>query len=84
MKCPFAKNIFADDDLPTPDDFDVSTVDGETVIPRGHEKLIHVYDRRQYAPFELGHGRCPSELFNYMIMDKVLGSLTDLEFKVQN
>lgn len=83
VQCPFVKNSNADNDVLSPSDFVVSSIDGETMIPRGHEKLIPVYDRPKYAPFGLGYRRCAGEILNYMIMDKVLDALGDLDFMVE-
>jgi hypothetical protein len=76
--CPFLKNK-----LLTPEDFSVSDIDGETVIPAGHENLIPVFPSPKYCPFGLGYRRCPAELFNILYVEKVLDKLGHLEFEFQ-
>lgn len=76
--CPFLKNSKI-----TPDNFAASSIDGETMIPAGHEKLIPIYDKPKYAPFGLGYRRCAGEILNYSFLDLVLSNLADLEFEVR-
>jgi hypothetical protein len=76
--CPFLKN-----NLLTLEDFSISDIDGETVIPAGHENLIPVFPSPKYCPFGLGYRRCPGEMLNYMFMEKVLDKLGHLEFEIR-
>ena len=83
-KCPFLQSQDDEDDqFLLPSNFSNSPIDGETVIPDGHEKLIPVYDTSKYCPFGLGHRRCPAEMFHMTFMDNILDSFQGLEFEVR-
>lgn len=81
--CPFLNGEASidEDDLLGPEDVSVSSIDGETMIPKGHEKLIPVYETMKYCPFGSGYRRCPGESFNYFFMDKLLSNFGTLDFK---
>ncbi|KAL7561335.1 hypothetical protein ACA910_018530 [Epithemia clementina (nom. ined.)] len=79
--CPFAHLHGGKHEILTPEDFQVSAIDGETMIPAGHEKLIPIFDTPKYCPFGLGYRRCPAEGLNYMFVGKVLQKLGHMKFK---
>ena len=75
--CPFLQSTLSKDDFAT------SSVDFETMIPTGHEKIIQVYDQPKYAPFGIGYRRCAGEVLNYMFMDELLSGFGGLEFEIR-
>jgi hypothetical protein len=87
--CPFLKNKKKNVDAL----FEQSSIDGETIVPKNHSEFFPVFaagnraaefpmvNGPKYCPFGLGYRRCPAEIFNMMILQKLLAKLGNLDFK---
>ena len=75
----FNKSIkdFGDESIPKKCPFHYSSIDNETVIPCGADKLIPVFNKPLYTPFGLGYRRCAGELLTYRFVDQLLNFLTN-------
>jgi hypothetical protein len=75
--------------------FEQSSIDGETIVPKSHSEFFPVFpagnrasaefpmvNGPKYCPFGLGYRRCPAELFNMLILQKLLAKLGNLDFKL--
>lgn len=65
--------------------FTVSPVDSipgfpETVLPISDPRAIPVYPLPIYTPFGLGYRRCPSEIFNYLVILKTMEKIKNYTF----
>ena len=79
----YKKNIknFGDYSSKSKCPFHNSSIDNETVIPCGADKLIPVFDKPLYTPFGLGYRRCAGELLTYRFTDYILNFLTNYKIK---
>ena len=72
---------FGGDCVPKKCPFNFSSIDNETVLPCGAEKLIPVFDKPLYTPFGLGYRRCAGELLSYRFVEQLLNFLTNYKIK---
>ena len=63
------------------EEFVISPVDNETVLPSDNTKMIPVYPSPIYAPFGLGYRRCAGEVFVYLFTLKLLNRISNLKFR---
>lgn len=69
------------------DFFDYSTTDNNptyddgTLLDKGNEKVITVFDTATFLPFGTSYRRCPAEELNYLMVEKILNRFEDLEFE---
>ncbi len=61
--------------------FEVSPIDGETLLDKCNKKMFPVFPLPIYASFGLGYRRCPGETFNYMVTLKLVDKFKDLTFE---
>lgn len=66
------------------DQWDISPLDGETLIDKCNPKMFPVFKLLKYFPFGAGYRRCAGEAFNMIVTKLIMDRFATTEFEYRN